>query len=159
MVCWATVATMLVSWRDQVSIPIEAVCDRAGPEYRRKYENNEGLPRDQKPDFLRRLDLEEEPPANYIISAYMGMLQAYGPLWVTTDVGTGQGYVAIHARIMTGLQGDGTPDGTFVWLVDPATGQRTQETFSHFASTFEQMARDVGATEPLWVQIVHPRRR
>ena len=159
MVCWATVATMLVSWRDQVSIPIEAVCDRAGPEYRRKYENNEGLPRDQKPDFLRRLDLEEEPPANYIISAYMGMLQAYGPLWVTTDVGTGQGYVAIHARIMTGLQGDGTPDGTYVWLVDPATGQRTQETFSHFASTFEQMARDVGATEPLWVQIVHPRRR
>jgi hypothetical protein len=103
---------------------------------------------------LQRLGLQEEPPASYTIDAYRDMLHTYGPLWVTADVGS-PGHASIHARVMTGIYGDGSADNTFVWLVDPADGQRHSETFAHFTSTLEQLARDVGAAQPLWVQIVH----
>jgi N-acetylmuramoyl-L-alanine amidase/uncharacterized protein YycO len=152
--CWATVATMLISWRDQASYPISAVCDMGGSNFRSIFDADTGLPRDQKPAFLAKLPLCEEPPANYLPDAYLRMLQSYGALWVTTDVGN-SGNVAIHARVMTGIYGDGSPDNTFVWLIDPADGQRHNESFRHFAATFEQIARDVGANEPLWVQVVH----
>ena len=103
---------------------------------------------------LRRLGLQEEPPANYTLQAYVDMLRRFGPLWVTTDVGS-SGFVAVHARIMTGAYGDGTPAGTNVWLIDPADGRRHHETFEQFVRTFEQLARDVAATDPLWIQVVH----
>jgi Papain-like cysteine protease AvrRpt2 len=154
MACWATVATMLVCWRDQASYSIAAVCDTAGPKYRSYFDKNTGLARADKPAFLQRLGQQEEPPASYTIGAYKDMLRSYGPLWVTADVGS-PGTVSIHARVMTGIYGDGSADNTFVWLVDPADGQRHSETFAHFSAAFEQLARDVGATEPLWVQIIH----
>ena len=154
MACWATVATMLISWRDQASYPITTVCDMASPAYRSYFDKNTGLARADKPGFLQRLGLQEEPPACYTIGGYKDMLHAYGPLWVTADVGS-PGKVSIHARVMTGIYGDGSADNTFVWLVDPADGQRHCETFAHFSAAFEQLALDVGATEPLWVQIIH----
>jgi N-acetylmuramoyl-L-alanine amidase len=154
MACWATAATMLINWRDQASHPIGAVCNMAGPIYRNYFDNNTGLPRADKPGFLQRLGLQEEPPACYRIDAYRDLLRTYGPLWVSADVGS-PGTVSIHARVMTGIYGDGSADNSFVWLIDPVDGQRHSETFAHFSATLEQLARDVGATEPLWVQIVH----
>lgn len=154
MACWATAATMLISWRDQASYPITTVCDMAGSQYRSYFDHDTGLSRDDKPAFLQRLGLQEEPPASYTIDAYRDMLRTYGPLWVTADVGS-PGHVSIHARVLTGIYGDGSADNTFVWLVDPADGQRHSETFAHFSATLEQLARDVGAKQPLWVQIVH----
>jgi len=156
--CWATAATMLISWRDQASYPIGTVCDMAGPEYRARFDADRALSLADKPTFLHRLQLEEEAPANYTLKAFVDMMRAYGPLWVTTDVGT-SGDVAIHARIMTGADGDGSPTGSCVWLIDPADGSRHHETFKHFQQTFEQLARDVGAREPLWIQVVHNSRR
>src|SRR5229473_472257 len=152
--CWATAATMLISWRDQASYPIATVCDMAGAEYRARFDADRPLAHADKPSFLHRLGFEEEAPANYTLKAYVDMMRAYGPLWVTTDVGT-SGIVAIHARIMTGAEGDGSPAGSSVWLIDPADGKRHHETFEHFQQTFEQLARDAGAREPLWIQVVH----
>ena len=152
--CWATAATMLVSWRDQTSSPIRSICDMAGAEYRARFDADQGLAQADKPAFLGRLGLVEEPPANYPLQTYVDLMRRYGPLWVTTDVGT-SGDVAIHARIMTGAHGDGSPAGSYVWLIDPADGSRHLESFQHFVQTFEQLARDVGARDPLWIQVVH----
>jgi hypothetical protein len=148
--CWATAATMLVAWRDQSSYTIEAVCDMAGPQFRTLLCDKKCIGRTDKEAFLQRLDLREEPPANYSVQGYLDMLRAYGPLWVTTDVVAG-----LHARIMTGMYGDGAPDNTYVSLIDPADGQRHQESFQHFVDNFEQVARDAAPDEPLFIQVVH----
>jgi hypothetical protein len=126
----------------------------AGPAYRAKFDADKCLARADKTTFIQSLGLQEEPPANYTVDGFLNMLKTYGPLWVTRDSSTAT-FVSLHARIMTGMYGDGTPDGTFVLLIDPADGQRHQESFSHFQQTFEQVARDVAPGEPLWIQVVH----
>jgi hypothetical protein len=73
-------------------------------------------------------------------------------LWVTTDEDPTSGF-AIHARIMTGIRGDGTPDGTTLDIADPGTGTAYQEKFGKFLDKYEAEARDSKA--PLRIQIVH----
>jgi len=41
--CWATVATIMMSWRDKVSYTIVAVMKKAGPAYENKFASNDGL--------------------------------------------------------------------------------------------------------------------
>ena len=59
-----------------------------------------------------------------------------GPLWVITDNDFG-GDRIVHARIVTAVRGDGTPEGTTVTLADSASGGIEAETFSVFAGRLE----------------------
>lgn len=150
MTCWATVATMMVCWRDQASRTIANVMDEAGAVYRQKFDNNQGLKGSEKEAFLTALGLHGEPPASYTISGLRALLQTHGPLWVTTDEDPSEDF-AIHARIVTGMFGDETLDGTFLRINDPAGGRQYTESFRAFQQKFE----DVAAAGPLRVQIVH----
>jgi hypothetical protein len=155
MTCWATVATMMVSWRDQMGYPITAVMDMAGPAYRAKFDANGGLSGAEKGAFLAALGLQAEPPMDYAVEGLLGLLQTYGPIWVTTDEDPSEGF-AVHARIVTGMVGDGTVDGTMLRVVDPAGGRRYQESFRAFGDKFDEVARgdmrDGGEFRP---QVVH----
>src|SRR5690242_8255703 len=50
--CWATAATILVSWKEMRSIEISEVMERAGAMYRTKFDNNRGLSGSEKSAFL-----------------------------------------------------------------------------------------------------------
>jgi hypothetical protein len=51
----------------------------------------------------------------------LDLLKAYGPLWVNCDSSTAT-QVSLHARVLTGMYGDGGPDDTYVLVNDPADG-------------------------------------
>ena len=87
---------------------------------------------------------------NYTAEGILGLLAAHGPLWVTTDEDA-SALFAVHARIMTGIEGDGSPDGTMLQLIDPAGGSQGWELLSRFVERYEEVTE----AGPLRVQVAH----
>lgn len=151
MTCWATVTTMMMDWRDNRTTSIPTAIGSIGDVWLAKFTANQGLSSSEKPTFLAAAGLMAEPPMGYTIEGWLQLLRTYGPLWVTTDEDPTENF-AIHARIVVGIDGDGTPDGTNFSIVDPATASEYTETVSVFNQKFESEAR---ANQPLRIQVVH----
>jgi Papain-like cysteine protease AvrRpt2 len=83
---------------------------------------------------------------SHSVEGMLQLLKTHGPIWVTTDEDP-SALFAIHARIITGMVGDGTPDGTLLRVTDPAGAQATP---SPSAPSWQIRIR--GARRP------HPRR-
>ena len=147
MTCWATVTTMMMSWLDgkrqnaTIVLPITDALARVGQTYVNKFNANKGLATEEKAPFLAAAGFVALNPQSFPVQEWEAMLRTYGPLWVTTDEDASPGF-AIHARIMTGIKGDGTPDGTQVSIVDPAGGRVYKEKLSTFIRKFEEEAMD-----------------
>jgi hypothetical protein len=155
MACWATAATILAAWKDNTVLTIDTVLGRAGAEYVTLFNNNTGLSGSKKPAFLSSLGFKAEAPQNFTIKGWGGLLKSNGPLWVTTAEGPAQNF-SVHARVMTRVFGDGTPDGTKFTFIDPADGKEHTEVAKDFLKKFEQIAiGDLGQGADLRPQVVH----
>jgi hypothetical protein len=151
--CWATVATMMYSWKNNGSYDIETALAKIGNTYLDIYKKNSGLSPKDKSGFLYSAGLVAEAPQNYFPRGWNDLLKKYGALWVTTAEGVG---FSVHARILTGIFGDGTFDGTSLTIADPADGRIHTETVTVFAKKFEEVARqDLGSGGELRPQVVH----
>jgi hypothetical protein len=137
MSCWATVATMLKSWKDSASYTIETVVDAAGAEYRTMYDNDTGLPTAKTGDFATAMGFKTEPPMSYTVSGFRALIENFGPLIVIDDEDLSPNW-ALHARVVRGIYGDGTPDGTFIRINDPAGGRQYTESYIAFMQKYEQ---------------------
>ena len=156
MACWATVTTMMASHRDGTPYTVADIPDvvaQAGEHYRQVYTQNTGLSGAEKNPFLMAMGFTAEPPATYIASAVYNMFSTYGPLWVTTDGGS---LDTVHARIVIGMGGDGSPAGTTMQLIDPADGAIHDESYEVFVRRYTNVAvGDMEANLPFRAQIVH----
>ena len=155
LACWATAATMMVSWKKSQSMTVPDVLALAGPEYVQKFINEEGLHVSEKEAFISALGMVGEPPASYTLQTYIDWVKTYGPLWVTTDSSLRPGVFSPHARILTKITGTGTADGvgTYFTFNDPVSGTEVKESFAKFLSAYEQMVTDNSGN--LFIQIVH----
>jgi hypothetical protein len=151
MACWATVFTMLKSWRSQREMSIDQALATVGQRWVDIYRADTGLSGDDKPTFLSTAGLVAEPPQSFSIQGWETLLRNYGPIWITTDEAPGAAW-AIHARIITGIHGDGTPEGTKFKIVDPAGGRRYEESIAVFIPKYEE---EVIRTGFMRVQVVH----
>lgn len=149
--CWATVATMLFSWRDNVTYTIPHVMDLIGSNYRSLFDLNSRLANADEANFLASAGLVGEAPANYSIDSYLAFLQGFGPLWITLNVDS-TNIFSFHAVVMTGMFGDGTPDATYVVLNDPENGTDYADPFNDFVQKFERVAGLPG--DPI-LQVIH----
>jgi len=62
----------------------------------------------------------------------------------------------VHARVLIGIGGDGTPDGTILSVIDPADGQVHEETLGVFSARYSNVAiADSQAGREFRAQIVH----
>jgi len=152
MTCWATVTTMMIMWREQASLAIPTALGRIGAAYVTKFNNDQGLSGAEKATFTAAAGLTYEYPQSLTAAGWEGLLRRYGPIWVTTDENPGAGF-SIHARIMTGIHGDGTDAGTSLDIVDPAGGRTYKENLGAFRTKYESEAMD--PKRPLRIQIVH----
>ncbi|MEL7000464.1 MAG: papain-like cysteine protease family protein, partial [Pseudomonadota bacterium] len=50
--CWATVGTMMLSWKEQMSMTIGAAMERVGQPYANYFTNNRVLPWAERDDFV-----------------------------------------------------------------------------------------------------------
>lgn len=155
MVCWATAATMLRSWKQQTRRDIPSVMDEAGPQFRTLFNNNEGLSSTDKDDLLKAMNLKAEPPATYTGAALLNLLRNFGPLWVTTTPPESKSF-SIHARIVIAITSSGSDENTFLTLVDPADGSRHPQSIKDFTADMEAIARrDYGNQADVRPLIVH----
>ena len=151
MTCWATVATMMMSWKDKVSYTIETAMDKAGATYRALFDANKGLPAADHEAFATACGMSGEEPMCYTISGLREMIENHGPIIVITDEKPGPNW-AIHARVVYGIYGDGTVDGTLLRINDPAGGRQYTESFRAFAKKYEEVAEVADAPR---LQIMH----
>ena len=144
--CWATAAAILLSWRNQASYGPQQAAAMAGQQYLRRFQSNQGLPGEEKSKFLSSVGLRSQPLRGYTVQGFTALLQSRGALWTTTSELAG-----IHARIVTGIYGNGTPNGTSLRGIDPATGRQFTERFSDFMRKYDRAQAETGFA----VQIVH----
>jgi Papain-like cysteine protease AvrRpt2 len=138
MACWATVATMNMSWKNQTCYTIEAAMDSLGSDFRQIFEDNTGLAPDRIKDFSAASGMTVEYQKCETPDSILQMLQNYGPLIIINDEDPSPGF-AVHARIVTGIHGDGDTD-TKLSIIDPDGGKTYEETFETFTSKYEAMA-------------------
>jgi hypothetical protein len=109
MSCWAAAAAMVVGWRDQMSVDPGEIARGSG--HWSAYAS--GLNPADVPALANAWGLIMEPPQSYTIEGFRQMVELNGPLWV------GAAVPRLHAIVVSGIYGDGTPDGTFVRIKDP----------------------------------------
>lgn len=148
--CWATAYTILRSWRDQQSHDIAAALAPVGQRWVDLFRADRVIFVPDEAEFYPSAGLIMEPLFNPTLEAWEQMLRQYGPLWVVGDVAPGS-RMAIHGRVMTGIHGDGSADGTTVSIIDPARGDRRAMKFRDFLSEFE----DGSARSGNHHQIIH----
>ncbi|HEY6173136.1 MAG TPA: papain-like cysteine protease family protein, partial [Kofleriaceae bacterium] len=136
LLCWAAAGAMLMNWRDQLSRSLADAASEAGAEWRAKVDGNAGLGAPELRAYAKAIGLVEEGPADYTPRGLLGMLQGFGPLWVIHDDFVADNQL-VHARIVTGIRGDGQPDSTTVRILDPATTGALEESFTTFAARLD----------------------
>ncbi|MFD0861686.1 M12 family metallopeptidase [Sungkyunkwania multivorans] len=142
MSCWAAAASMIVGWRERISIDPEDIA--RGINGWEPYYRNGGLPPDNT-EMFSVWGLQYEYPQSYTVQGFIDLLEV-GPLWVATDLNNGA-----HVVVVAGAQGDGTPDGTMLTILDPwergmtsfrpsNSGSTYQQTYSEFVRRQERLA-------------------
>lgn len=146
MSCWAAATAMIVGWRDLVVLRPEEIANGVGywaqyhnVNYSGEYFEHQGLPPDDLnmfevwglvPEVRIELDLED----------FAQLLYNYGPLWVASGEDlTGSGRAAAHIRVITGMAGDGTPDGTVLYINDPWDRRATSFTSRNQGSAYSEI--------------------
>lgn len=151
MACWATVYTMLLSWRRQQSLKIEDALAQTGQRWLDMYNANTGLPGDEHGAFFTAAGLIAEPLQSFSIDGWEQLLRNYGPVIVTANESPGKAW-AMHARVITGIRGDGTADNTQFTIVDPNGGRTYQESIAVFIPKYEDEVRRTGDSR---IQVAH----
>jgi Papain-like cysteine protease AvrRpt2 len=149
--CWAAVSAMLTSWKEKQRVPTPQFVARLSEKFRILYDTDAGiLPSDQS-EVIQKVGMRQEAPQSYSVDAWLNMLKSFGPLWVTTAFPKPGAKWGIHARVIFGIKGDGTPDGTKLHLWDPGKQRESDMSVSDFALEMDKMAKadDVADVRPL----------
>ena len=148
MSCWAAAASMVVGWRDLMSIPDSAIAEKVPvfDAFRNGlYGHERGLVADA-------WNLMAEAPASYTIEAWRDMLANNGPLYIdqVASAATGGG----HVRVLVGMTSGGAADGsdTVMYMHDPARG-KIKLPFADFLALYEGRTANTGGY--LQFQIMH----
>jgi Papain-like cysteine protease AvrRpt2 len=139
-VCWATVATMMASWRDQQTHTLSGYITGLGEPWKTKLATDKGLAASEAPQLLATMGIQvETTQANFTAARWEQMLHDFGPLWVTADNNSTPDIQGVHAHILVGIHGpsDGNP---IVDIIDPGVGAEVQMPMSDFVARYEQLA-------------------
>ena len=136
--CWAAAGAMLRSWQQRSSPPldIKVVADQLGGGWRQKLDADHALSVAETVSYIGALGLSAEAPMDYLPRGILRLLQQHGPLLVIGDNAI-DGDRLVHARIVTGLSGDGTVEGTTVRFIDPKDGASDTEPFTTFTNQID----------------------
>ncbi len=157
--CWAAAAAILLSWRDNRPYsPIEAA--RLGGSrttsgtYLDLYNTDGSLVEGDQNQFASALGMTVEPPMSRPVESWLQLLQQHGPLWIQSDL-TPTDPASTHMIVVYGMYGDGNPADTFLRIMDPWSGPRTQR-YDHFMADLERIAREaIDLDLPFLIQIAH----
>jgi len=141
MDCWAAVTTMLLNWQDNQPMTIADRMASLGDPWNLYFEHNLGLSVKDAPAFFQRARLRAEGSGNPSVAGWYALLRNNGPLWITiAGLSDDNAHVWAHAKVLIGIHGDGTVDGTTFDMIDPAEGTLEELTARAFGEQFENWA-------------------
>jgi hypothetical protein len=94
---------------------------------------------------------------SFSVQGFERLLQAHGPLWITADEDPSANF-SVHARVLIGLRGDGTPENTQAYFLDtdPNAPSPDSESVAELQEKLAQLAiGDANATGVFRAQVVH----
>lgn len=141
MSCWAAAGAMVVSYRDGVSLTDLNFAQSGGTTS--TYTGNTGL-QPNNTAALTALGLTVEAPRGYTVASLRAMLETSGPLWFATNP------TSPHARVITGMDSDGTLAGTTLHINDPwpvGNGAKYTRSFATIFQSMEGLARNEASTQ------------
>jgi Papain-like cysteine protease AvrRpt2 len=124
MTCWAAGATMMVGWKNRQSITIDTVLSGLGGAWLAKMQHNDPLTAVEFRALMAAIGAVEEGPASYSTDGLARLLESKGPLLEIGDDAV-ESNMLIHVRVITAVTGDGTPEKTYVTLLDAMEGEMT----------------------------------
>jgi hypothetical protein len=128
---------MLMSWHYQTSVSEHDMIGAGGYQFARAFQQNSGLFESQFRQFADSLNMRTEATHNFAPDDYYNLFRkARGPVWVASASMAG-GVIQRHVRVLTGVSGDGTPDGTILDIVDSDGGRHYRESVADFGRTIE----------------------
>ena len=142
--CWAASIAMIKSWAKQHSMSIEAALAEGGQSYLDKYTNNTGLQPNEVATFMQDFSLRDASIGALTADGLAKQIKERGPLWVIADQDASVSFSA-HARVITGIVGDGTTKGTKVIFNDPAKDQPSEETLMQLITELEELAEGISS--------------
>lgn len=155
MDCWITVTTMLLSWKDDYEYTLHEVVEKIGEPWSDYFEKNKGLSRTMQNEFIKKIGMIGEPPANYMLDAYIDFIDRFGPLWITTT--TENDRISTHAKILISIEGDRSYKNSTLVFIDPEVGNIVRQNALDFVLEFEEEARiyNINGWGDLMIQIYH----
>ena len=135
---------MLKSWEAQQSIPIETVLAEGGQSYVDKYKNNTGMLPNEVATFMQDFKLRDASIGALTAAGLAQQIKDRCPLWVIVDQDQTVSF-SVHARVITGISGDGTPQGTKVIFNDPAQDKPNEQTLQQLIIELEQLAQGISS--------------
>lgn len=150
MDCWATALTMLYSWKNKDNtIKIEDVLAQYDPLFVELFKNNTGISEKLEEDLYQKAKMNVIKGLSPTIEGWYEILKNNGPLSITVAIynpNTNKRY--IHALVVNGIKGDGSPSNTIISYIDPGDGNEHKLNFFDFTKLY-----DGAADWPL--QIIH----
>jgi len=133
-VCWATAGLMMSSWEARASTSMANFLQGLGGDWAAREQSDSPLTPGEFKAFAGALGLVEEGPQSYSVRGIASLLE-HGPLaFITDDVI--ENNVLAHVRVVTGITGDGSADGTRVIVIDSAEGTQKPVLFSDFSELY-----------------------
>jgi hypothetical protein len=112
--CWATAFAVLINYRDGSNLTPADVSNAVGVDIS-DVESWQDVT-----DAASHFDLHESGSACMDVQAWARLLADNGPLWICVHSGS-------HAVVLSGVHGDGTPEGTTFYFADPLYGSTTTD--------------------------------
>ena len=132
--CWAYSYAMLAAWRQQQSLEVRPLLEDIGEKWVDRYDNNKGISWAEGKEFANAAGLTTEPVQSVPLSRWEELLRKHGPLLLMTKNSSLTGG---HARVLYGVDGDGTPGGTTMLILDPWNGTDYRESYKDFIARYE----------------------
>jgi len=140
--CWLASSSMMETWRTGTHHSLSdtlKVLDASGTSFSTIYNNDQGLSFANYNIITQTLGLTQLPAASYTIE-YLTSILNNGPIMAVIMYSSSSNIA--HMIVITGISGDGTPEGTSLQINDPLplnAGKTYSIAFNDFLSKFEQV--------------------
>jgi Papain-like cysteine protease AvrRpt2 len=150
--CWATVITMMLSWKQNKSLSIDDAITSLGGDFKQILDDGNGLSSDKVQALATATGMTIENQRCESAESLYNLLKIYGALCVlNTNASNSNSTALVQARIITGIDGDTLASGTILKIIDPNQGKSYDESFETFAATYESMTEANGWS----IQLMH----
>lgn len=134
--CWSACYTMMRSYRTGTKYHnCREGIQPMGDYWLKFFDTDTPVPQYLGDKFVTDTNLTKEPRFNPNPAGWNRLLVSYGLLWVSTLMPQG-----LHDRVVAGIDGDGSPEGTTILIMDPNGGRQYAQNYGEFAAQYEAQA-------------------